>query len=74
MYVWSSLLPRSYLRHRTLAVVVLRLIAFWPPYITELRAFDATVSAPSSTPFVGWAVDTCMVFVGGWLPLYCLIH
>ena len=70
MYLWSSLRPRTYLRHRTLVVAVLRLIVFCTPYITELRVFDATVSAPSSTPFVGWAVDMLMVFVGGWLPLY----
>ena len=44
--------------------------------MTELRFFDATVSAPSSVPLLGWAVDTFMVLVGGccelvggWLPL-----
>ena len=49
--------------------MVLRLIVFWPPHITQLRVFDATVSAPSSIPFVSWAVDTFMVFISGWLPL-----
>ena len=70
MYVWSSLRPRSYLHHRTLAVAAGRLYVFWLPYITELSAFDATVSSPSSIPFVGWAVDAFMVFVGGWLLLF----
>ena len=69
MYLWSSLRPRTYLRYRTLVVAVLRLVVFCTPYITELRVFDATVSSPSSTPFVGWAIDMLMVFVGGWLPL-----
>ena len=70
MYVWSSLRPRSYLHHRTLAVAAGRLFLFWLPYITELSAFDATVSAPSSIPLVGWAVDAFMVFGGGWLLLF----
>ena len=70
MYVWSSLRPWSYLRHRTLAVVVLRLFAFCTPFMTELRVFDATVSVPSSIPFVGWAVDAFKLLIGGWLPLY----
>ena len=69
MYVWSSLQPRSYLRHRSLAITVLRLFVFCMPVITALPPFDATISAPSSIPFVGWAVDTFMMFVGGWLPL-----
>ena len=70
MYIWSSLWPRSYLRRRTLAIAASRLFVFWLPYITELPAFDATVSAPSSVPLVGWAVDAFMVFVGGWLLLF----
>ena len=49
--------------------MVLRLIAFWLPYFTELRVFDATVSSPSSIPFVGWAVDFVLVFVGRCTPL-----
>ena len=70
MYVWSSLRTRSYLRNRTLVVAVLRLFAFSSPYITELRVFDATVSMPSSIPFLGWAVDAFKLLVGGWQPLY----
>ena len=70
MYVWSSLWPRSFLRHRTLAVTAVRLFAFCIPVITALPPFDATISAPSSIPLVGWAVDTFMVVVGGWLPLF----
>ena len=64
MYVWSSLWPRSYLHNRTPVVTVLRLLLFWLPYVTELQVFDATVSAPSSVPLVGWVVDAFMVFVG----------
>ena len=51
-----------------LAVTEVRLFAFCIPVITALPAFDATVSAPSGIPFVGWAVDA--VFLGGSLLLF----
>lgn len=68
MAVLPTLWPHGYVQHRTLILTAVRINLMAYPVATSLRLFNATVSAPSSLPGLGWAIDCFLALFGGFWP------